>query len=53
MTQPNQDAGDRAWEKEYAPKISKRRLITVASIYAAFVLLLAALSFERWFVSFR
>lgn len=53
MTQATQGPGDRSWEKEYAPKISKGRLIATATIYAAFVIFLAALSFERWFVSFR
>lgn len=44
---------DHAWEKEFAPKITKRHLWTVIVIYMVWLLMLAGLSYERWFVSLR
>lgn len=48
---PNKD--DHAWEKEFAPKVSRGRLILVAAIYAVWLLFLAGFSVERWYHSFQ
>ncbi len=39
---------DHAWEKEFAPKVRKGRVIFVCTIYAAFTLLMAGLAIQRW-----
>ncbi|MBK8271099.1 MAG: hypothetical protein IPK83_23410 [Planctomycetes bacterium] len=44
---------DRAWEKEFAPKVTRKRVIMVAVIYTVWLLFLAGLSAERWFFSFQ
>ncbi len=40
---------DHAWEKKYAPKIGRGRLILVVSVYLAFNGLLAYMAAQRWF----
>ncbi|HWL92772.1 MAG TPA: hypothetical protein VNT79_04490 [Phycisphaerae bacterium] len=45
--------GDIRWDKQYAPKISRKQVILVSAIYGIWLLFLAALSIERWFFSFQ
>jgi len=40
---------DHAWEKEYAPKIGRGRVILTLVVYAIFLLGLAAIAAQRWF----
>lgn len=40
---------DCAWEKEQAPRISRRRLTVAAAIYCLWLIFLAVLSAIRWF----
>lgn len=43
-----QDA-DYAWEKEFAPKISKSQLSLAIIVYGVWIIFLATLSVQRWF----
>jgi len=44
---------DMAWEKELAPKVSRRRLGVAAAVYVVWLAFLAFLSAERWFGSLQ
>jgi len=40
---------DHAWEKEYAPKVGRGRVILTLVVYGIFLLGLAAIATQRWF----
>lgn len=40
---------DHAWEKQYAPKVGRGRVILSLSVYALFLLGLGAIAAQRWF----
>ncbi len=40
---------DHAWEKQYAPKIGRGRVILTLAVYGIFLLGLAAIATQRWF----
>jgi hypothetical protein len=40
---------DRAWEKKYAPKIGRGRMIAAVVVFGLWIAFLAYLSIDRWF----
>lgn len=40
---------DHAWEKEFAPRVTRGRLITTLVVFGVWVAFLAAVSVDRWF----
>lgn len=54
MAKPQQmNADDHSWEKEYAPKIGRSRVILVLTIYAIWLAGLGAIAAQRWFGSLQ
>ena len=43
------NADDHAWEKEFAPKIGRGRVILSVVVYTIFLLGLGAIAAQRWF----
>ena len=41
------------WEREFAPKVTRRRLLVGIVIYAAWLAFLAVLAGERWLGSLQ
>ena len=44
---------DGAWEKTYAPRVSRGSVFFSAAIYAAWIVLLTYIAVNRWFGSFQ
>lgn len=40
---------DHAWEKQYAPKIGRGRLIATVVVFGLWIAFLAYISINRWF----
>ena len=40
---------DFAWEKEFAPKIGRGYVYSVAALYALWIALMAGIAIQRWF----
>lgn len=49
MSKPKQNHDDHSWEKQYAPKVGRGRVVLVFTVYFAFVGFLAFLTAQRWF----
>jgi hypothetical protein len=44
---------DGAWEKVYAPKVSRGSVLMIAAIYAAWIIFLTFIAVNRWFGSLQ
>jgi hypothetical protein len=53
MTTLRQLARDRNWEKQFAPKITRRQVVTAVVVYAVWLGFLAFLAIDRWFGSLQ
>ncbi len=40
---------DHAWEREFAPRVTRGRLITTLVVFGLWLVFLAAVSAHRWF----
>ncbi|MCG8404075.1 MAG: hypothetical protein MI923_02635 [Phycisphaerales bacterium] len=49
MSKAKQAPDDHRWEKEYAPKVSRGRVVLSLLVYLGFVGFLAYLAAQRWF----
>ncbi len=49
MQDKKQPQDDHAWEKKFAPKIGRVRLVLAVVVYLAFNGLLAYMAAQRWF----
>ena len=48
MAAPSQTPQDYSWEKQYAPRVTRRTLAVAVGIYCAWVAFLAVLALSRW-----
>lgn len=50
MTAPRCSSKNQTWEKEYAPRVTRRHLGVTVSIYCIWLGFLAALAASRWWL---
>lgn len=53
MSRTDATSDNYAWEKELAPKISRRYLLLVIALYCVWIGFLAVVAIHRWFGSLQ